>query len=81
MLRTLPIVCAVPTSLAFAPLVRAATVFVGNDGIDAAACGIKAAPCRSINRGLAVATNGDTILVGPGMPSMVNPKPSLKPAD
>lgn len=65
--RSLPIACAVLASIVLAPPARAATVFVGNDGVDAAACGIKAAPCRSINRGLAVATSGDTILVGPGV--------------
>src|SRR5205085_10263251 len=44
----------------------AATVYVANDGVDAASCGGKATPCRSISRGIANANSGDTLLVGPG---------------
>lgn len=44
----------------------AATVLVANEGVDSAACGRKAAPCRSISRGITNALAGDTIVVGPG---------------
>jgi hypothetical protein len=46
--------------------VAAATLQVANNGLDAAGCGTKAVPCRSITRALAAAASGDTIVVGPG---------------
>ena len=60
--KTLPLLLV----LASATLVRAATIQVGNDGLDDPACGTKEAPCRSISRGIANAVDGDTIVVGPG---------------
>jgi hypothetical protein len=64
-------------ALAFAALlgaapVGAATVFVGQEGIDGPECGTKAAPCRSISQGIDVAGAGDTVLVGPGHYGDVN---------
>lgn len=44
----------------------AATLNVAAGGIDADACGTKAAPCRSITRAIDGAAPGDKILVGPG---------------
>jgi hypothetical protein len=44
----------------------AKTVYVANDGLDGVACGTKAAPCRSITQGIARASTGDTVSVGPG---------------
>jgi hypothetical protein len=56
------------TLLALAPVPAAwATVLqVANNGLDAAGCGTKAAPCRSITRAIDNAVAGDTIVVGPG---------------
>jgi hypothetical protein len=57
------------TGLAFLALAApapAAVVYVGNDGLDGAACGTQAAPCRSISQGIARAAAGDTVVVGPG---------------
>ena len=51
--------------VAFALPVRADTLFVGVTGSDAAPCGAKS-PCRSISRALALAAEGDRIVVGPG---------------
>jgi hypothetical protein len=45
---------------------RAAKLVVAANGIDGAACGAAASPCRSINRAIANAAAGDTIEVGPG---------------
>jgi hypothetical protein len=42
------------------------TVYVASNGLDGPACGTAAEPCRSINRGLAAAADGNTVLVGPG---------------
>jgi hypothetical protein len=39
---------------------------VANNGLDSATCGSRAAPCRSIGRGIERAAAGDTVLVGPG---------------
>ncbi len=44
----------------------AATLLVAVNGIDGAACGTKAAPCRSIGKAIEHAIAGDTISVGPG---------------
>lgn len=44
----------------------AATLNVAAGGIDAAGCGTKIAPCRSITRAINDAVAGDKILVGPG---------------
>jgi hypothetical protein len=52
--------------LAGAIPVGAATLVVASNGVDAADCGTKAAPCRSISRAVALATQGDTIEGGPG---------------
>jgi hypothetical protein len=41
-------------------------VQVANNGLDTATCGSRAAPCRSIGRGIERANAGDTVLVGPG---------------
>jgi len=46
--------------------VGAATVLVAVNGVDGAACGTKAAPCRSIGEAIDRAAPGDTISVGPG---------------
>ena len=39
---------------------------VAGNGVDGAACGATATPCRSISRGILNAVAGDTVLVGPG---------------
>ncbi len=44
----------------------AATLNVAAGGIDGDGCGSKALPCRSITRAIALAVDGDKILVGPG---------------
>jgi hypothetical protein len=62
-MRLLPLALA---ALAIAGSAGARTVYVGNDGLDGAACGTKAVPCRSISQGIALAATGDTVLVGPG---------------
>jgi len=41
-------------------------VQVANNGLDTGTCGSRAAPCRSIGRGIERAVAGDTVLVGPG---------------
>ena len=52
--------------LAFAPA-HAVTLRVANNGQNVAGCGqAGATPCRSITRAIANASDGDTILVGPG---------------
>jgi hypothetical protein len=50
----------------------AATVYVSVEGADGGGCGSKAAPCRSISRGIDVAGAGDTVLVGPGVSGDAN---------
>jgi hypothetical protein len=62
-MRLLPLALA---AVAIAGSAGARTVYVGNDGLDGAACGTKAAPCRSISQGITLAAAGDTVLVGPG---------------
>jgi hypothetical protein len=46
--------------------VDAATLHVASNGSDNNACGSRSAPCRSINRAIANALDGDRIVVGPG---------------
>jgi hypothetical protein len=58
LLSALALLCAVP--------VAAKTLNSAMNGIDGAECGPTAAPCRSISAALANASDGDTILVGPG---------------
>ena len=45
----------------------AATVYVGNDGSDAAGCGTIDGPCRTISQGVRVAAAGDRLVVRPGV--------------
>ena len=47
-------------------IVLANTLSVANNGLDSATCGSSAAPCRSISQAIANASEGDTIVVGPG---------------
>ena len=42
------------------------TLHVANNGVDSSSCGEQTRPCRSINRAITNARNGDTVLVGPG---------------
>jgi hypothetical protein len=42
------------------------TGHVANNGADSTSCGTKVDPCRSIGRAIQKASDGDTILVGPG---------------
>jgi hypothetical protein len=44
-----------------------AIVHVANNGLDGSGCGTAASPCRSISAGIAVAAEGDTIAVHPGL--------------
>lgn len=47
---------------------NAAMLYVANNGVDSRNCGTKGnGPCRSISRALALAADGDTIEVGPGL--------------
>jgi len=52
--------------VAFAGSAGAATLYVGNQGIDSGSCGSSSDPCRSISRAITNAGSGDTIVVGPG---------------
>ena len=45
---------------------QAATLSVANNGLDSDTCGSLAAPCRSISQAIAHASEGDTLVVGPG---------------
>jgi hypothetical protein len=45
----------------------AAQLFVKNDGIDSPTCGSDARPCRSISQGVENATDGDMLIVHPGL--------------
>jgi hypothetical protein len=47
-------------------IVQSKTVYVATTGVDSPTCGLKRAPCHSISQAVANATDGDTILVGPG---------------
>ena len=58
------IICAVLFSLAAAPA-SAATRYVATNGSDAAACSAQE-PCKSLQRGYAVAATGDTVEVAAG---------------
>lgn len=42
------------------------TRYVENSGLDSPSCGSVTNPCRSIGRAIRLASDGDTILVGPG---------------
>jgi hypothetical protein len=42
-------------------------VVVANNGIDSASCGSQTSPCRSISQGIENATDGDTLVVHPGL--------------
>ncbi|MDE2180422.1 MAG: hypothetical protein KGJ40_06200 [candidate division NC10 bacterium] len=46
--------------------IRAATLYVANNGVDSGTCGAQTAPCRSITQTIANASAGDTVIVGPG---------------
>jgi parallel beta-helix repeat protein len=47
-------------------IVWANTLYVANNGIDRVTCGSSEAPCRSISQAIANASQGDTLVVGPG---------------
>lgn len=51
---------------------EAATLWASNVGTDSSTCGSSAKPCRSISQAMVNATDGDTILVGPGHYGDVN---------
>jgi hypothetical protein len=44
-----------------------AILHVASNGLDSASCGRAATPCRSISQAMENASDGDTVLVGPGM--------------
>lgn len=46
--------------------IQAATLYVANNGVDSSTCGAQTAPCRSITQTITNATDGDTVIVGPG---------------
>src|SRR5512132_1509340 len=46
--------------------VVADTLTVANNGLDSDTCGSSAAPCRSISQAIDNASEGDTLVVGPG---------------
>ena len=52
--------------LTIAASAHAANHYVANDGVDTAGCGAKDSPCRSITRAIDNASDGDTVIVGPG---------------
>ncbi len=58
--------CVAMLVLALARVAGAATLLVAANGVDTGTCGTKAAPCRSISRAVALASDGATIQVGPG---------------
>jgi parallel beta-helix repeat protein len=66
MLFTLLTTLSMLVALAPVPAAWATVLQVANNGLDAAGCGTKTAPCRSITRAIDTAANGDTIVVGPG---------------
>src|SRR5262247_2574920 len=47
-------------------IVWADKLSVANNGIDSTTCGSSGAPCRSISQAIAHASEGDTVVVGPG---------------
>jgi hypothetical protein len=53
--------------LATAGAAADSVLFIANDGIDSPTCGSKASPCRSISQGVENATEGDTLIVHPGV--------------
>lgn len=58
----------------------AKNIFVTNTGNDSGSCGLSAAtPCRSISQGIANASGGDQIIVGPGIYGDFNSDSSLTP--
>lgn len=50
----------------------AATLHVPNHGEDTPECGTRRQPCRSISAAIAHASEGDRIVVGPGLYGDVN---------
>jgi hypothetical protein len=46
---------------------HATTLHVASQGFDHSACGAKNDPCRSIGQGIRRASQGDTVVVGPGL--------------
>lgn len=46
--------------------IQAATLYVANNGVDSGMCGAQTEPCRSITQTITNATDGDTVIVGPG---------------
>ena len=52
--------------LGAAPAAEARTLYVANNGVDNAVCGVYT-PCRSISRAISNAVTRDTIIVGPGI--------------
>ncbi|HWQ69060.1 MAG TPA: hypothetical protein VN494_03740 [Patescibacteria group bacterium] len=47
--------------------IQAATLYVANNGMDSGTCGAQAEPCRSITQTITNASDGDTVIVGPGI--------------
>jgi hypothetical protein len=64
---TQAILVALAIGTANAGAADAATIHVANNGLDVPTCGGAKSPCRSIGKGLTVASDGDTIEVGPGL--------------
>jgi hypothetical protein len=54
------------TLLLAAGEIRAATLYVANNGVDSGTCGAQTEPCRSITQTIANTSAGDTVIVGPG---------------
>ncbi len=46
--------------------VEAKVLYVANNGLDSASCGLLASPCRSLTQAIANASANDRIIVGPG---------------
>jgi parallel beta-helix repeat protein len=63
-----------------AELAQAKKLYVANNGVDGAACGILLDPCRSISKAIEKATAGDTIVVGPGQYGDLNGDQKFDPA-
>jgi hypothetical protein len=61
-MRAVALLCA---TLAFAPAAQAGGVFLSPGGSDAAAC-TRAAPCKTLVRGLQAAPSGGTVRLAPG---------------